>query len=120
MAGGFKVEGSIKTAICKPSDGVKEMSTTRFWGEPDDGVKVRHAEGGPLFEISVKIWGELGGNRWPEGSKLRGLQKLQYVSQVMVWKKMSTTRFWGEPDDGVEVRHAEGGQHYGICLKIWG
>ena len=38
----------------------------------------------------------------------------------MVWKKMSTTRFWGEPDDGVEVRHAEGGHLYGICLKIWG
>ena len=48
------------------------MSTTRFWGTPDDGVKVRHAEGGPVFEMGVKIWGELGGNRWPEGSKLRG------------------------------------------------
>ena len=24
MAGGFKVEGSTKTAICKPSDGVEE------------------------------------------------------------------------------------------------
>ena len=23
MAGGFKVEGVLKTAICKPSDGVK-------------------------------------------------------------------------------------------------
>ena len=33
------------------------MSTTRFWGEPDDGVKVRHAKGGPLYEIGVKIWG---------------------------------------------------------------
>ena len=32
------------------------MSTTRFWGEPDDGVKVRHAAGGPLYEIGVKIW----------------------------------------------------------------
>ena len=31
------------------------MSTTRFWG--DDGVKVRHAEGGLLYEMSVKIWG---------------------------------------------------------------
>ena len=48
------------------------MSTTRFWGEPDDGVKVRHAKGGPLYEMGVKIWGELGGNRWPEGSKWRG------------------------------------------------
>ena len=25
------------------------MSTTRFWGEPDDGVNVRHAKGGPLY-----------------------------------------------------------------------
>ena len=33
------------------------MSTTRFWGEPDDGVNVRHAKGGPLYEIGVKIWG---------------------------------------------------------------
>ena len=33
------------------------MSTTRFSGEPDDGVKVRHAEGGPLYEMGVKIWG---------------------------------------------------------------
>ena len=38
----------------------------------------------------------------------------------MVWKKMSTTRFWGEPDDGVEVRHAEGGHLYIMGLKIWG
>ena len=29
------------------------MSTTRFWGETDDGVNVRHAEGGPLYEIGV-------------------------------------------------------------------
>ena len=33
------------------------MSTTRFWGETDDGVKVRHAEGGPLYGVGVKIWG---------------------------------------------------------------
>ena len=33
------------------------MSTTRFWGEPDDGVKVRHAEGEPLHEMGVKILG---------------------------------------------------------------
>ena len=33
------------------------MSTTRFWGEPVDGVKVRHAEGGSLYEMGVKIWG---------------------------------------------------------------
>ena len=26
---------------------------------------------GPLYEMGVKILGELGGNRWPEGSKLR-------------------------------------------------
>ena len=31
------------------------MSTTRFWGEPDveTGVKVRHAEGGPLYEMGL-------------------------------------------------------------------
>ena len=33
------------------------MSTTRFWGKPDDGVKVRHAEGGTLYEMFVEIWG---------------------------------------------------------------
>ena len=33
------------------------MSTTRFWGEPDDGVKVRHAEGGLFHEMGVGIWG---------------------------------------------------------------
>ena len=33
------------------------MSTTRFWGEPDDGVKIRHAGGGPIYEMGVKIWG---------------------------------------------------------------
>ena len=33
------------------------MSTTRFWGEPDDGFNVRHAKGGPLYEMGVKIWG---------------------------------------------------------------
>ena len=33
------------------------MSTTRFWGEPDDGVKVRHAEGGSLYVMGVKILG---------------------------------------------------------------
>ena len=33
------------------------MSTTRFWGEPDDGVEVRHAGCGPLYEMGVKISG---------------------------------------------------------------
>ena len=33
------------------------MSTTRFWGEPDDGVEVRHAGGGPLYEMGGKILG---------------------------------------------------------------
>ena len=33
------------------------MSTTRFWGEPDDGVEIRHAEIGSLYVASVKIWG---------------------------------------------------------------
>ena len=33
---------------------------------------------------------------------------------------MSTTRFWGEPDDEVEIRHAEGGLLYVMCLKILG
>ena len=33
------------------------MSTTRFWGEQDDGVEVRHGKGGHLYEMGVKIWG---------------------------------------------------------------
>ena len=37
------------------------MSTTRFWGELDDGDKVRRA-----------VEGEIGGNEWSEGSKFRG------------------------------------------------
>ena len=31
------------------------MSTTRFWGEPDDGVKVRRAKGRPLYKMGVYI-----------------------------------------------------------------
>ena len=31
------------------------MSTRWFWGEPDDGVEVRHAHGGTLYEMCVKI-----------------------------------------------------------------
>ena len=33
------------------------MSTTRFWGESDDGVKVRHAEGGSFYVMGEKIMG---------------------------------------------------------------
>ena len=51
------------------------MSTTRFWGEPDDEFEVRHAEGGPFYVMGVKIWVEIGGNRWPEGSNSRGSTK---------------------------------------------
>ena len=29
------------------------MSTTRFWGEPDDGDTVRRAESRPLYEMGV-------------------------------------------------------------------
>ena len=47
------------------------MSTTRFWGEPDEWGKVRRAKEGPLYEMGVIFWGEIGGNGWPEGSKLR-------------------------------------------------
>ena len=31
------------------------MSTTRFWGEPDDEDKVRRAQGRLLYEIGVNI-----------------------------------------------------------------
>ena len=33
---------------------------------------------------------------------------------------MSTTRFWDEPDERIEVRHAEGGPFYGMGVKICG
>ena len=60
------------------------MSTTRFWGEPDDGVKVRHAKGRPLYEMCLKILGWIRGKSMAGGFKVEGgLQKLQYVSQVM-------------------------------------
>ena len=43
------------------------MSTTRFWGEPDDGDKVRRAQGRPLYEMGGKyfgvILGEMDGRR---------------------------------------------------------
>ena len=48
------------------------MSTTRFWGEPDDGIKVRRAKGRPLYEMDVNILGSNWGNGWPEGSKISG------------------------------------------------
>ena len=49
------------------------MSTTRFMGEADEGDKVRHAQGRPLYEMGVNIfWGEIGGNGWLAGSKFRG------------------------------------------------
>ena len=35
--------------------GCKKMSTIRFWGKPDDGVKIRHAEGGFFYVMGVKI-----------------------------------------------------------------
>ena len=57
MAGGFKVEGDSKTAICKPSDGVKGNEYHTVLGEPDDGDKVRHAKGGLLYEMGAKILG---------------------------------------------------------------
>ena len=75
MAGGFKVEGSIKTAICKPSDGVKENKYHAVLGEKDDGVKVRHAEGGPLYEIGVKIWGWIRVKLMAGGFKVEGVYK---------------------------------------------
>ena len=51
------------------------MSTTRFWGEPDHGVKVRHAEGGPLYEMGVKILGGIRGKSIAGGFKVEGVYK---------------------------------------------
>ena len=49
------------------------MGTTQFRGQADEGDKVRHAQGRPLYEMGVNIfWGEIGGNGWPAGSKFRG------------------------------------------------
>ena len=42
------------------------MSTTRFSGEQNDGVKVRHADGEPLYEMGVKIRG------WIRGKSMAG------------------------------------------------
>ena len=42
------------------------MSTTRFWGEPDDGDKVRRAEERPLYEMGVNISGSNWG-KWVAG-----------------------------------------------------
>ena len=54
---------------------LKKMSTTRFWGEPDDGVKVRHAGGGPLYGMSVKIWRRIKGKSMAGGFKKEGSTK---------------------------------------------
>ena len=51
------------------------MSTTRFWGEPDDVVNVRHAMSGPLYEMGVKIWGWIGGKSMAGKFKLEGVYK---------------------------------------------
>ena len=48
MAGGSKWRGTLKTAICKPSDGVNGNEYHTVLGEPDDGDEVRHAKGTPL------------------------------------------------------------------------
>ena len=42
------------------------MSTTRFWGDPDDGDKVRRAEERPLYEMGGNISGSNWGNGWPD------------------------------------------------------
>ena len=42
--------GTLKTAICKTSDGVKGNEYHTVLGEPDDGDKVRHAKGGPSMK----------------------------------------------------------------------
>ena len=42
------------------------MSTTRFWGEPDDGVKVRRARGDPSIKWVYIFWGEIEVNGWPD------------------------------------------------------
>ena len=47
------------------------MSTTRFWGEPDNGDKVRRAKEDPSRKWEEIFWGEIGGNGWSEGSKCR-------------------------------------------------
>ena len=51
------------------------MSTTRFWGEPDDGVKVRHAEGGFFYVMVVKILGGIRGKSMAGGFKVEGVYK---------------------------------------------
>ena len=48
------------------------MGTTQFRGEADEGDRVRHAQGRPLYEMDVNILGEIGRNGWPAGSKVRG------------------------------------------------
>ena len=48
------------------------MGTTQFRGEADEGDRVRHAQGRPLYEMDVNILGEIEGNGWPAGSKFRG------------------------------------------------
>ena len=55
--------------------GKKKMSTIRFWGEPDDGVKVRHAGGGSLYEMGVKISGGIRGKLMAGGFKVERVYK---------------------------------------------
>ena len=42
------------------------MSNTRFWGEPDDGLKSDVVRGDPSIKWVYIFWGEIGG-KWMAG-----------------------------------------------------
>ena len=48
------------------------MRTTRFWGEPDDGIKIRRAKGRLLYEMGVNILGSNWGKWMAGGFKVQG------------------------------------------------
>ena len=51
------------------------MSTTRFWGEPDDEFNGLQAKGGPFYGMDVKIWGWITGKSMAGGFKVEGVYK---------------------------------------------
>ena len=76
----------------------------------DGPLKSDVLRGDPSMKWVEILWDQLGGNEWPEGSKFRGTppSSVYKKNDEVFLTEMNTTRFWGEPDDGIKVRRAKG------------